>query len=88
MDEMELIKNDFIERLPVRLLKIKTDIKACDFNSAYREAHNIKGSAGMLGLNEIAHAAKELENKLGPNVSSVSELTNLLNTLMDLLNKV
>lgn len=70
-DALHDIRDDFKKRLVERLLKIVTALEKSQLSDAKHELHNIKGSAAMLGFEELSNTAGTLESEIDNN--SVTE---------------
>jgi HPt (histidine-containing phosphotransfer) domain-containing protein len=61
IDEVEMLVGLFIESAYEELGKMKNAIEKKDFETLYKSAHTIKGSAANLMLEDISTTAKQIE---------------------------
>jgi len=56
------IYNDFVEKFPSTLVKLKKAVEEADLSTARMEAHSLKGASAALRLNNLSGIAAELEH--------------------------
>lgn len=63
LEDVEMLLGVFIESAEDSLASLNVAVENNDYDTIFKEAHAIKGSAGNLTLNTIFELAKVLENE-------------------------
>ena len=99
-EKLALLQERYFAQLPEKMAKIeavwnKFDLQSTDqlsvLNELYRHVHNLMGSAGTFGAEQLSNAAKELQQSIRTvldNENSISqEECDLIGRLISLVKK-